>query len=322
MAMDITLRRATWILCSFGALFAGGLVAAEPVLFQSRQIARSGEYTFGIEGPAVDTAGNLYVVNFQRAGTIGRLKPSANASELFLTLPEGSIGNSIRFARDGRMFIADYKKHNIFVAAPGSTALATYFHSNQFNQPNDMTIAADGTIYASDPNWKRRDGRVWKISRAADGTVSGEIMTSPRAMTTTNGLDLSPDGQTLYVGESETLEIWAYRIEGTTLAAPRLVKKFDGQDIDGIRSDIDGRLFVTRMLKGTVVILDASGRQEREIPLTAAEPSNLAFGGADGRTVYVTQRKGGYIESFMTDRPGREFCLQGDRCLGLARPRR
>jgi len=214
------------------------------------------------------------------------------------------------------MFIADYKKHNIFVAEPGGTALVTYFHSDEFSQPNDMTIADDGTIYASDPHWKRRDGRVWRISRAADGTVSGETMTSPRAMTTTNGIDLSPDGKTLYVGESETREIWAYRIEGAALVAPRLVKKFDGQDIDGIRTDVDGRLFVARMLKGTVVILEASGRQEREIALTAAEPSNLAFGGTDGRTVYVTQRKGGYIEAFLADRPGREFCMQGRRCDG------
>ena len=137
-------------------------------------------------------------------------------------------------------------------------------------------------------------------------------------MTTTNGLDLSPDGKTLYVGESETRVIWAYRIEGTALASPRLVKKFDGFDIDRIRSDVDGRLLVARMLKGTVVTLDGNGRQQREIALTAAEPSNLAFGGTDGRTVYVTQRKGGYIESFLADRPGREFCMQADRCMGLA----
>jgi signal peptidase len=68
--------------------------------------------------------------------------------------------------------------------------------------------------------------------------------------------------------------------------------------------------------------LDANGRQEREIPMTAAEPSNLAFGGADGRTVYVTQRKGGYVESFLADLPGREFCLQDNRCLTLAGKRR
>src|SRR6185369_4994928 len=121
--MAIISKRAISRLCSLGgvgaALCFGGLVLAEPALFQSRQVARTGEYTFGIEGPAVDAAGNLYVVNFQKAGTIGRLKPRAPASELFITLPEGSVANSIRFARDGRMFIADYKKHNIFVVAPG-----------------------------------------------------------------------------------------------------------------------------------------------------------------------------------------------------------
>ena len=79
-----------------------------------------------------------------------------------------------------------------------------YFHSSeQFNQPNDMTIASDGTIYASDPHWKRRDGQVWRISRSADGKVSGEKMASPRPMSTTNGIDFSPDERTLFVGEFE-----------------------------------------------------------------------------------------------------------------------
>jgi hypothetical protein len=47
---------------------------------------------FGIEGPAVDSAGNLYAVNLQKAGTIGKLKPRTAASEFFAALPEGSIG--------------------------------------------------------------------------------------------------------------------------------------------------------------------------------------------------------------------------------------
>lgn len=296
------------------ALLICGPLYAEPALFQSRQVTRAGEYTFGIEGPAVDAAGNLYVVNFQKAGTIGRLRANASASELFATLPDGSIGNSIRFAPDGRMFIADWKKHNIFVIAPGSTVPREYFRSDAFNQPNDMTIARDGTIYASDPHWKRRDGQVWRISRTADGKAQGEPMASPRALSTANGIDLSPDEKTLYVGESTTREIWAYRIDGSKLASPRLVRKFPDHDIDGIRTDVDGRIYAARMLKGTVVILTDGGQIEREIPLTASEPSNLAFGGADGRTIFVTQRKGGYIESFRVDRPGREFCLQRGGC--------
>ena len=311
----ITLNKAIWCLSSLTLAWLGfGPLRAEPALFQSQRVTPAGEYTFGIEGPAVDAAGNLYVVNFQKAGTIGKLQPHAVASELFATLPDGSIGNSIRFAPDGRMFVADYKKHNIFIIESGSANPREYFHSDELNQPNDMTVAKDGTIYASDPNWKRRDGQVWRISRSADGKVSGEVMASPRAMSTTNGIDLSPDGTTLYVGESNTREIWAYRIDGSKLVSPRLVKKFPDHDIDGIRTDVDGRIYAARMSKGTVVILTDSGRIEREISLTASEPSNLAFGGPDGRTIYVTQRKGGYIESFRVARPGWEFCLQGHRC--------
>jgi signal peptidase len=78
-----------------------GAAGAEPALFVSRQLTPSGEYTGGIEGPAVDAAGTLYVVNFGRQGTIGKLRSGATRSELFTTLPSGSIGNGIRFDREG-----------------------------------------------------------------------------------------------------------------------------------------------------------------------------------------------------------------------------
>ena len=65
------------------------------------------------------------------------------------------------------MFVADYKSHNIFVFERGATEPRVYFHSDRFNQPNDMAIARDGTIYASDPHWSRRDGQVWRIVPAA-----------------------------------------------------------------------------------------------------------------------------------------------------------
>ena len=189
-----------------------GPLRAEPALFQSQRVTPAGDILSGSKDRRSTPLETSYVVNFKKAGTIGKLQPRAVASELFATLPDGSIGNSIRFAPDGRMFVADYKKHNIFIIKSGSANPREYFHSDELNQPNDMTVAKDGTIYASDPNWKRRDGQVWRISRSGDGKVSGEVMTSPRAMSTTNGIDLSPDGTTLYVGESNTREIWAYRI--------------------------------------------------------------------------------------------------------------
>jgi signal peptidase len=216
------------------------------------------------------------------------------------------------------MFVADYKKHNIFLVSPDGKDIQTYFHSDDFNQPNDMTLAIDGTLYASDPNWKRHDGQIWRVQKSADGKVVGEKMTAERKMSTTNGIDLSPDGKTLYVGESDTREIWAYRIDGTKLLSPRLVKRFPDFDIDGVRTDMAGNLLVARILKGTIAVLTPAGKLIREIKLNAAEPTNLAFGGHDGRTVFVSQRKGGFIESFRTDRPGREFCLWG--CASPAKP--
>jgi sugar lactone lactonase YvrE len=302
--------RAISLLCQLAvALTVVSSAVAQDAPFQSRQVTPAGEYTHGIEGPAVDQQGNLYVVNFGKPGTIGKLAAGASQSELFAVLPEGSVGNAIRFDREGRMFVADYRKHTIFVVGRDGKDVETYFHSDDFNQPNDMTVATDGTIYASDPNWKRHDGQIWRVQRSADGNVIGEKMTADRRMSTTNGIDLSPDGKTLYVGESDTREIWSYRIDGTRLVAPKLVKRFDDFDIDGLRTDTAGNLFAARILKGTIAVLTPGGKLIREIPLNGKEPTNLAFGGNDGKTVFVTQRQGGFVESFRTDRPGREYCF-------------
>jgi signal peptidase len=308
-------RRAVLLLCALAVgASAVSCASAQEAPFQSKQVTPAGEYTFGIEGPAVDGRGNLYVVNFGRPGTIGKLPAGASQSEPYAVLPEGSVGNAIRFDPQGRMFVADYKKHTIFLVSPDGKNVEAYFHSDDFNQPNDLTIANDGTIYASDPHWKAHDGQVWRIRKAGDGKVVGEKMTAGRNMSTTNGIDLSPDGNILYVGESDTREIWSYRIDGTRLVSPRLVKRFDDFGIDGLRTDTAGNLLVARILKGTIAVLSPEGKLKREIRLNGKEPTNLAFGGNDGKTVFVTQRQGGFVESFRSDRPGRETCFRA--CAG------
>jgi sugar lactone lactonase YvrE len=92
------------------------------------------------------------------------------------------------------------------------------------------------------------------------------------------------------------------------------VKRFDDFDIDGLRTDAEGNLFVARIRKGTIAVLSPRGKLKREIGLNAKEPTNLAFGGNDGKTVFVTQRQGGFVEAFRTDHPGREACFRA--CAG------
>ena len=288
--------------------------AAEPKLYESRQVTPSGEYTGGIEGPAADLDGNLLVVNFGRPGTIGMLAAGGSHSEKFIDLPQGSVGNAIRFDRNGTMLIADYKKHIIFTIKKGAREPVVVFHSDLMHQPNDITVARDGTIYASDPNWKGRSGQIWRIWTSADGRVQGEIMTAPRAMGTTNGIDLSPDDKTLYVGESNNGQLWAYDVSGNDLTSPRLLKTFEADSIDGLRTDVDGKLLIARIRKGLITVLRRDATPERDVVLQGAEPTNLAFGGPDGRTVFVTQRQGRFIEAFRTDREGREHCIQRAGC--------
>jgi sugar lactone lactonase YvrE len=173
-------------------------------------------------------------------------------------------------------------------------------------------MAADGTLYASDPKFSAQTGQIWRITRGADGKGDGELMSSTRPHTgVTNGIDLSPDGATLYVSESDTLEVWAYRLEGTKLLDARLVRKFPDFEVDGLRTDVDARIFLARPSAGKVAVIVADGTLVREIALRGKGPTNLTFGGADGKTVFVTQTDGRFIEAFRTDRPGREPSMQG-----------
>jgi signal peptidase len=308
---DLQARLIATLFVLFAACFSAPGGAAEETLFVSKRITPPGEYTSGIEGPTVDASGNLYVVNFGQSGTIGKLAAGAAQSQLFTSLPTGSIGNGIRFDRQGRMYVADYKKHNVWVIEPGETTPKIYFHSDRFNQPNDLAIAADGTLYASDPRFASpAGGQIWRITRGADGKGQGEVMSSPRRLGVTNGLDLSPDGETLYVSESNSRQVWAYRLDGNKLLDPRLVKGFPDFEVDGLRTDIDGRIYLARLLAGKIAIIGADGSLQREVAMNGKQPTNLTFGGPDGRTVFVTQKEGRFIEAFRVDRPGREPCLQ------------
>src|SRR5690554_2533829 len=121
-------------------------------------------FTQGIEGPAVDAAGNLYAVNFKEEGTIGIVNGKGEG-KIFLELPKGSIGNGIRFDAMGDMFIADYQGHKIYRVAKGSNLPEVWAHDPSLDQPNDLTIALDGSIYLSDPNWSKGTGRIWMLDR-------------------------------------------------------------------------------------------------------------------------------------------------------------
>ncbi len=267
-------------------------------LFIAKALTPDNAFTKGIEGPACDRDGNIFAVNYAEQQTIGRTTPDGK-TEVFLKLSGDSTGNGIRFDRTGQMFVADYKGHNILQINPLTRKVRVFAHEPRMSQPNDLAIGPDRTLYASDPNWKEKTGQLWRIDR------TGRVTRLAKDMGTTNGIEVSPDGRTLYVNESAQRNIWQFAItKDGKLKNKRLLKKFADHGFDGMRCDIDGNLYVTRYGKGTVAMVSPQGNIVREIDVLGERPSNICFGGQDGRTAYVTEVEHCRLVQFRTDRPG------------------
>jgi len=276
----------------------------QEILYQAKPFTTGGEFTAGIEGPAVDNEGNLFVVNVYKEGTIGKVTPQGEVSQ-FVELPPGSTGNGIRFTRAGKMLIADYTGHNVLQVDMSSLEISVYAHHPDLNQPNDIAIMDNDIVFASDPSWKNGTGNLWRVD------LEGNFVLLESEMGTTNGIEVSPDNKTLYVNESVQRNVWAYDLTSNgEIQNKRLLIQFDDFGMDGMRCDIDGNLYITRHGKGTVAKVSPEGKLLEEIVLSGSKPSNIAFGGLDGKTAYVTLQDSGNIDSFRVASPGRAFLLK------------
>lgn len=273
------------------------------ITLDTEDFTEPGLFTSGIEGPAVSSTGHVYVVNFGDQGTIGKVDQQGNAS-LFVQLPEGSIGNGIRFLSNGNMLIADYTGHNLLRVDMTDNTIDVWAHEPGMNQPNDLAITDKDVVFASDPNWKESTGNIWRVE------PDGKVIRLESNMGTTNGIEVSPDQSRLYVNESVQRNVWVYDLsEEGDISNKRLLIKFEDFGMDGMRCDIKGNLYITRHGKGTVAVISPDGKLIREVKTQGKSPSNIAFGGVDGKTCYVTLQDRGNIETFRAEFPGRTFVL-------------
>lgn len=271
------------------------------ILFNAFDLTKEGIFTNNCEGPAFYTDGKLYVVNFQKDGTIGMIDNQGNTS-LFMELPEGSTGNGIRFDSRGNMLVADYTGHNVLKVDMNSKAVSVFAHSDHMNQPNDLAITSTNILFLSDPDWADSTGQLWRVDQ------EGRITLLEDHMGTTNGIEVAPGDSILYVNESVQRRIWSYHIDQKgNLSGKKLFYTFSDFGLDGMRCDQRGNLYVTRYGKGVVAILSPDGEMKREVPLTGKKCSNIAFGGWDAKTCFVTLQDRGCVETFRTDIPGRVF---------------
>lgn len=265
---------------------------------QTSLLTPAGTFTEGIEGPAADRFGNVFIVNMEKQGTIGKVNVQGQA-RVFVELPDSAVGNGLAFNAAGHLLVADYVGHRIWSIDTSSKVVSLYVRVDAMNQPNDIAWAKSGRIYASDPAWAKGNGNLWLIDEHKKAILlEKEIGTS-------NGIALSPDEKYLYVNESVQRRVWVYTLdlEGK-IAKKKLLISFPDHGMDGMKCDAQGNLYIARYGAGVVAVVSPTGQLLKTITLQGKKPTNVAFGGKDWKTVFVTLQDDGSVETFINDIPG------------------
>ena len=272
--------------------------------YTSIAVTPAGGFTDGIEGPACDAAGNLYAVSYEREGTIGRMTPDGKTS-LWAVVPNGGRVNGMRLDSQGKLIGADYINHIVHRIDPASARfeenLAADWKGSPFHQPNDVGITANDTIYFTDPDWKHEKGlgRLFRITPPPNR----QTVLIEEGLLGPNGVTLSPGDNRVYVGQSRGGNVLVYdRAPDGSLSNKREFFNFVKNGLpangvaDGIRCDVRGRVFITLVYTGRILIVNPDGKLAGTIRTQGSRPANLTFCGRDGRTLYITEKEHGRIE--------------------------
>jgi gluconolactonase len=152
-----------------------------------------------------------------------------------------------------------------------------------FNSPNDITIRSDGNLYFTDPNYfvaGRNEQPMRAYRRAPDGVVSVVDENG-----TPNGISLSPDETRLYVsrlnqGQPSTIAVFDVDASGATSNPQTFI---GDRGSDGMAIDCAGNLYITNQ---GVQVFSPTGELIGSI--NAPQAANVAFGGPDRRTLFIT----------------------------------
>ncbi|CAG8644129.1 14079_t:CDS:2, partial [Ambispora leptoticha] len=276
--------------------------------FTATQLITNGTSQFGplIEGAAVNEKGELYAVDFQyEVFQLGKAYPT---QELFFRGENMSWFNSIRFlpSKNKNEQIAltgDVQQHRVLKLVKSGKRIrqSVFCEDKRMVQPNDLAVTTSGRVYLSGQRFtndtKIGDGDLW----LCDGKSTKAIRLG--VFGRTNGIEVSPDEKYLYLSEAFNKngivisnKILRFKLDqetGMTIGKPDIFVDFakldqtQNIDIDGMRTDIRGNLYVTRNGGGEVKQFSPTGKLLATIKTSMRYVTNLEFGGQNGTDLYI-----------------------------------
>ncbi|HEV2863227.1 MAG TPA: SMP-30/gluconolactonase/LRE family protein [Pyrinomonadaceae bacterium] len=244
------------------------------------------------EGPSWDPAtARLYFTAFEKGNEQVLRLDAPGKVTVWMDRTQGVNGTYL--SRTGRLLAAQAFGHNLLSMRVGPAgpedikSLTSGFEGVPYIQPNDVAESpTTGGVYYTDPNFKGKTrSAVYYLS--PDGAVRRVV----ENLKLPNGVEVSNDGRTLYVGDSFEKRVYSYPILPDGSVDQGQVKIFfdpqteNQNDPDGMTSDAGGNLYFA--MRGGVWVVTPEGKSLGLIPVPEFT-SNVTFGGDDGRTLYVT----------------------------------
>ncbi|KQT53648.1 gluconolactonase [Methylobacterium sp. Leaf456] len=282
------------LLAPFAARAADGLAAILAPDAEVRTLYSDGEWC---EGPVWVPSLSSLVFSDVRRNRMMRI-PDGGTPVVFRDPSENANGNTID--GQGRLITCQHRTGRVVrQESNGSfTVLAERYRGGRLNSPNDAIVAGDGAVWFTDPTYgitqaaegaprpsEQAGSFVYRL--APDGTLAAVATDFHQP----NGLAFSPDGRILYVAESGGAPdgsmprtIRALDVAGGNLSNGRVFARLESGVPDGLKTDTDGRLY-----SGTgegVRVWSPDGTLLGRIP-TEGPCANIAFGGPDGRRLYI-----------------------------------
>lgn len=271
-----------------------------------------------LEGPAVDAAGNVY---FSDIAGNRILKVDLKGAVTTFRADSGRTNGNC-FDADGRLISCEGGEQGpgrrqivrTDMKTGATTVLTDKYDGKRYNSPNDCCVDAKGRVWFTDPRYgtDRTD-----LELDVEGVYcidnAGKVkrMLSQKEIDRPNGIAVAPDDKTLYVIDSHpkvggNRKIWAFDLAADgSLSKQRLVYDFGkGRGGDGMRVDKNGNLWVAAGINkprgnagesldvpAGVYVISPEGKLLGRIPIPEDLITNLAFGGAESKTLYVTAGK-------------------------------
>ena len=299
------------------------------------------------EGPVVMDDGSVVVVEIA-AGRVTRVcedgrietvaEPGGGPNGAALG-PDGALyvannGGSFQYREAGGLLVplpdlpADYsggRIERVDLATGEVTVLYTECGGHPLLSPNDLVFDSAGNFWFTDhgtktPRLERRGGIYYA---SPDGSMIREVV---QPVDSANGIALSPDATVLYVAETHTGRVYRWDVPapgevagGGPLGGGMLVAGLPGlQLLDSMAVEADGNIVVATIMNGGLTVISPDGSSVTHVPLPDLVVTNVAFGGPNRRTAYVTLSSTGRLVSMPWPRPG--LALKGGSKLPPLEP--